>query len=110
MYKYFPILVLGLLTFSCTKDKAINNANKMVIAPNPFQNVFSVNVHLNKVEPFTLKVYNANGNLIKDVIINTNQLNNGISINASTEKEGLFYVVADIPSGKLSQKILKLKP
>jgi hypothetical protein len=106
---YLVVLCVSVLIASCQKDTGINVASTMQLYPNPCNYQFNATIYLSKPEDFTLKVYNANGVLIKSLPITNKQINNNISVNVSAENDGIMYVVAEIPSGNLTQKILKVK-
>ena len=110
--KYVAVLAFGIIAFAgCTRDNKFNNSNKLTIYPNPFIDKFYVNVNVDQPIDFRLKVYNVNGALIKDInIVNNGQLLNNILVDATGEKDGIMYLVAELPNGNLSQKILKVKP
>jgi hypothetical protein len=113
MNKTIIVIISALLItslFSCKKDTTINKKASLVVYPNPFINTFYAIIQLDKPQAFTCKVYNADGVVIKELSNNGMQLKNNIVVNPTNEKDGLMYVVIELPNETLSAKIIKVKP
>jgi len=74
------------------------------VFPNPSTGVYNI-VLKNKIELQQLSIYNAQGKLIKEIRLNTNEVN--ISIDISSYPSGLYFIKFETKTETLYKKILK---
>ena len=77
------------------------------VNPNPFQHFFDINYNLTESGTVNIEVFNANGNLVKQLSTTGKEGNNQIKIDSPSLENGIYYL--QLSNSKNSQMIKLIK-
>ena len=81
----------------------INDSENLTVYPNPSQGIFNIDVPFNNQHTATIKIYNIQGQIIKE-----QELNNSINtFDISSEKNGIYFYILRSGNRSYTGKLIK---